>query len=42
MIVNPELDVVAVFTSFYKNDYSEVSLENALFEVLNGVFGAPE
>ena len=38
LIVNPEKDVVAVFTSYFKDDYSEVSLEAAVFEVLNSVF----
>ena len=42
LIVNPERDVVAVFTSYFKEDYSEVSLEKTVFEVLNGVFGPTE
>lgn len=42
LIVNPERDVVAVFTSYFKDDYSEVPLESAVFEVLEGVFGHQE
>ena len=42
LIVNPDRDVVAVFTSFFKEDYSEVSLKRTVFEVLNGVFGPAE
>ena len=40
LIVNPTRDTVAVFTSYFKNDeYSEVALEDKLFEVLEDVFG---
>lgn len=40
LLVNPTRDTVAVFTSYFKDDdYSEVSLEEKLFEVLDGVFG---
>jgi CubicO group peptidase (beta-lactamase class C family) len=40
LIVNPTRDVVAVFTSYYKDDeHSEMSLEDAVFKVLDGVFG---
>jgi CubicO group peptidase (beta-lactamase class C family) len=40
LIVNPTRDVVAVFTSYFKDDqHSEVRLEPILFEVLDGVFG---
>ena len=40
LLVNPSRDLVAVFTSYFKDDqYSEVSLERKLFEVLEGVFG---
>jgi CubicO group peptidase (beta-lactamase class C family) len=38
LIVNPEKDVVAVFTSYFKEDYSEVSLESAVKKVLNETF----
>ena len=40
MMVNPTWDTVAVFTSYFKDDYSEVRLEPKLFEVMNGVFGS--
>lgn len=40
LLVNPSRDLVAVFTSYFKDDeYSEVALEQKLFEVLDGVFG---
>jgi CubicO group peptidase (beta-lactamase class C family) len=39
LIVNPELDLVAVFTSYFKDDYSEIELNNTVFGVLTGVFG---
>ena len=40
LIVNPVLDIVAVFASYFKDDeYSEVDLDKAIFEVLNGVYG---
>lgn len=38
-IVHPEKDVVAVFTSYTKQDYSEVTTESALMKVLNTVYG---
>ena len=38
IIIHPEKDVVAVFTSYTKEDYSEVSLQNAVFRVLDEVF----
>ncbi|MEL7187093.1 MAG: serine hydrolase, partial [Pseudomonadota bacterium] len=38
-IVNPEKDVVAVFTSYTKQDYSELSTEKAVMQVLNAVYG---
>jgi CubicO group peptidase (beta-lactamase class C family) len=42
LIVNPDRDVVAVFTSYFKEDQSEMQLERAVFEVVNGVFGSAE
>ena len=39
LMVNPTWDTVAVFTSYFKDDYSEVRLEPKLFDVMNGVFG---
>jgi len=42
LIVNSELDLVAVFTSYFKDDYSEVNLSDTMVEVLYGVFGKPE
>ncbi len=39
LIVNPRLDLVAVFASYFKEDYSEVHLGGKVFAVLNGVFG---
>jgi CubicO group peptidase (beta-lactamase class C family) len=42
LVVNPEKDVVAVFTSYFKNDYSEVSLQAAIMRVLNETFNDPE
>ena len=39
LIVNPEKDVVAVFSSYFKDDYSEVPLDEALLGVMNEVFG---
>ena len=41
LVINPTWDVVAVFTSYFKHDQSEVHLEDKVFEVLNGVFGQP-
>ena len=40
LIVNPARDLVVVFASYFKDDdYSEVDLGEAVFEVLNGVYG---
>ena len=39
LIVNPSRDVVAVFTSYFKKDYSEVPLGPRVFQVIDGVFG---
>lgn len=39
LIVNPELDLVAVYASYFKDDYSEVDLTAKVFEALHGVFG---
>jgi CubicO group peptidase (beta-lactamase class C family) len=39
LIVNPTSDVVAVFTSYFKDDaHSEMSLETAVFDVIDTVF----
>ena len=38
LIVNPKHDLVAVFTSYFKDDYSEVGVQAKIFEVLEGVF----
>jgi CubicO group peptidase (beta-lactamase class C family) len=42
LVVNPEKDVVAVFTSYFKDDYSEVLLQDAVMKVLNETFNDPE
>jgi CubicO group peptidase (beta-lactamase class C family) len=42
IIIHPEKDIVAVFTSYTKQDYSEVSLQSALFKVLDDTFVNPE
>ena len=40
LAINPEWDVVAVFTSYFKDDeQSEMKLEPVVLELLNGVFG---
>jgi len=40
LIVNPTRDVVAVFTSYFKDDeHSEIALGPVVLEVLDGVFG---
>ena len=38
-LVNPQRDVVAVWASYMKDDYSETPLEPIIGIVLNGVFG---
>jgi CubicO group peptidase (beta-lactamase class C family) len=38
LIIHPAKDVVAVFTSYSKQDYSEVSLQEAVFKVLDETF----
>ncbi|NQV86374.1 MAG: hypothetical protein HQ492_04790, partial [Woeseiaceae bacterium] len=38
LIIHPEKDVVAVFTSYVKQDYSEVSLDAAVMKVLEKTF----
>ena len=43
LLVNPQRDLVAVYTGYFKDDeHSELSTLPRLREVLNGVFGAPE
>ena len=40
LIVNPAADVVAVFASYFKDEeYSEVALDEVMFELLHGVYG---
>jgi hypothetical protein len=41
LIIHPERDIVAVFTSYNKKDYSETSLELAVKKVLRDVFIVP-
>ena len=38
LLVNPTLDLVAVFTSYFKEDYSQQDLRAAVFEVIRGVY----
>jgi CubicO group peptidase (beta-lactamase class C family) len=38
LIIHPEKDVVAVFTGYTKDDYSEVPMQPNVFKVLNEVF----
>ncbi|MCH7816029.1 MAG: beta-lactamase family protein [Proteobacteria bacterium] len=38
LIINPELDLVAVFTSYFKEDNSQQALSPIVFQVLNGIF----
>jgi CubicO group peptidase (beta-lactamase class C family) len=42
LLVNPQRDVVAVFTSYFKGDNSEARLEPRVFQVIDGVFGQKE
>jgi len=39
LIVNPKLDLVAVYTSYFKEDYSQQNLRPVVFDVLRGVYG---
>jgi CubicO group peptidase (beta-lactamase class C family) len=39
LLVNPDLDIVAVFTGYFKEDQSEVKMMPILRTVLHGVFG---
>jgi CubicO group peptidase (beta-lactamase class C family) len=38
LIIHPGKDVVAVFTSYAKDDYSEVSLQDAVFKAIDETF----
>jgi len=38
LIIHPNKDIVAVFTSYTKDDFSEVSLQDAVFKVLDETF----
>jgi len=43
LIINPRWDVVAVFTSYYKDDQnSEMALSPVMFQMLSAVFGSVE
>jgi CubicO group peptidase (beta-lactamase class C family) len=42
LLVNPQRDVVAVFTSYFKDDKSEANLEPRVLQVIDGVFGRTE
>ena len=42
LMVHPEKDIVVVFTSYYKEDFSEASLESAVREVLKQVFATAD
>jgi len=39
LLVNPQRDVVAVFTSYFKDDFNEAKLEPRVFQVIDGIFG---
>jgi CubicO group peptidase (beta-lactamase class C family) len=39
LLVNPEWDVVAVYTAYFKDDYSEVETGSVVAKVLSGIFG---
>ena len=39
LIVNPKLDLVAVYTSYFKEDYSQQNLRPVVFDVLRGIYG---
>ena len=39
LLVNPERDLVAVYTGYFNEDQSELSVLPRLRQVLNGVFG---
>jgi len=41
LLVSPSRDVVAVFTAYSKEDYSEVQLQPLILEMLNTVFSEP-
>ena len=38
LVVNPNLDIVAVYTSYYKNDYSQYDLREPLLKILRGIY----
>ena len=40
LYIHPSKDIVAVFTSYTKQDFSEVSTQDAVLKVLHTVFGA--
>jgi len=42
ILVSPEWDVVAVYTGYFKEDYSEVELAPIVFDVVNSVLGKAE
>ena len=39
LIVNPKLDLVAAYTSYFKEDYSQQNLRPVVFDVLRGIYG---
>jgi len=38
LIVNPKLDIVAVYTSYFKDDYSQQSLRSPLLDLLSELY----
>lgn len=40
IIINPDRELVTVYTSYFKDDYSEVTLEPVVFDLLESVYGA--
>ena len=38
LVVNPKLDIVAVYTSYYKSDYSQYDLREPLLKILRGIY----
>ena len=42
LLVNPRLDLVAVYTGYFREDQSEVGILGPLRQVLNEVYGQPQ
>lgn len=38
LLVNPEFDLVAVYTSYFKDDYSQINIRPLLYEMLREVY----